>query len=164
VARTGVARAVLYGTLAVGTLDILDALIFFGLRSGARPQRILQGIAGGLLTRPVAQQGGWPTAALGLFLHYFIAFGIVTVYMLASRQMRALAKRPLLFGLLYGIAVYFVMNVVVVPLSRIGGSFTLVFTPVLINGLLIHMFGVGLPSALAAAAAEEPGTRRTGRG
>lgn len=28
--------------------------------------------------------------------------------------------------------------------------------PVLINGLLIHMFGVGLPSALAAAAAPRP--------
>jgi hypothetical protein len=42
------ARALGYGTLAVGTLDILDAFIFFGLRSGAPPQRILQGIAGGL--------------------------------------------------------------------------------------------------------------------
>ncbi len=161
--RLGVGRAVLYGTLAVGTLDILDAFIFFGLRSGARPERILQSIAGGVLTRPVAIQGGWPAAALGLFLHYLIAFGIVTVYMLASRQVRPLARRPLALGPLYGIAVYLVMNVVVVPLSRIGGSFTLVFTPVLVNGLLIHMFGVGLPSALAAAAAEEPG-QGAGRG
>jgi len=39
-ARTGLAvpRALLFGTLAVGTLDILDAFIFFGLR-GARPIR-----------------------------------------------------------------------------------------------------------------------------
>lgn len=153
--RVGLPAAVTIGALAVGTLDILDAFIFFGLRSGARPIRILQGIAGGLLTRTVAQQGGWRTAALGLFLHYVIAFGIVTTYVSASRRMRVLARRPLVFGPLYGIAAYLAMNVVVVPLSRIGGTFAPSW-PVLINGLLIHMFGVGVPSALAAAAAAPP--------
>lgn len=162
-ARLAVRRAVLYGTLAVGTLDILDAFIFFGARSGARPIRILQGIAGGLLTRPVAQQGGWPAAALGLLLHYFIAFGIVAVYVLASRRIRALAWKPLVFGPPYGVAAYLVMNLVVVPLSRIGGTFAPP-PPVLINGLLIHMFGVGLPSALAAAAAAAPAAEETGVG
>jgi hypothetical protein len=146
------ARAVGYGTLAVGTLDILDAFIFFGLRSGAPPQRILQGIAGGLLTRPVALRGGWQTAALGLALHYFIAFGIVLTCVVGSRAVPSLARRPLVLGPLYGIAVYFVMNLLVVPLSRIGGSFG-PSAPVLVNGLLIHIFGVGLPSAFAAAAA-----------
>jgi hypothetical protein len=159
--RAGVARAIAYGTLAVGTLDILDAFVFFGVRSGAPPVRILQGIAGGLLTRPVALQGGWPTAALGLGLHYFIAFGIVLTYVLVSRRVRVLSERPLLLGPLYGIAVYFVMNLLVVPLSRIGASFDPP-AAVLVNGLLIHMFGVGLPSALAARAAAAPaagGTR-----
>lgn len=162
-ARLPVPRAVLYGTLAVGTLDILDAFIFFGVRSGARPMRILQGIAGGLLTRPVAQQGGWPAALLGLALHYFNAFGIVAVYVLASRQVRALAWKPLLFGPLYGVAAYLVMNAVVVPLSRIGGTFDPP-PPVLINGLLIHILGVGLPSALAAAATAAPAAEETAVG
>jgi hypothetical protein len=40
-----VPRALTLGTLAVGTLDLLDAVVFFGLR-GAAPHRILQGIAG----------------------------------------------------------------------------------------------------------------------
>jgi hypothetical protein len=41
------------------------------------------------------------------------------------------------------------MNLVVLPLSAIGR--TAQFTPVsLANGLFIHAFGVGLPSALAA--------------
>jgi len=150
--RVGPARAVLYGAAVVGTLDILDAFVFFGVRSGAQPVRILQGIAAGLIGRPAAVQGGWATAALGLFLHYFIAFGIVLIYVSVSRVVPVLARRPLLFGPLYGIAAYFVMNLVVVPLSRIGGSFGPPL-PVLANGLLIHMFGVGLPSALAAAAA-----------
>ena len=41
-------RAILYGGLVVGTLDALDALIFFGLR-GVAPIRIGQSIAAGVL-------------------------------------------------------------------------------------------------------------------
>ena len=38
-ARLSPAQAILYGTLVVGTLDIVDAFAFFGLRSGATPVR-----------------------------------------------------------------------------------------------------------------------------
>jgi hypothetical protein len=149
--RLGAAQAILFGTLTVGTLDALDAIVFFGLRSGARPIRIFQGIASGLIG-PAARQGGLKTAALGVFLHYFIAFGIVLAYCLVSRRVRLLTARPVICGLLYGLVVYAVMNLVVLPLSKVGGP-SMPATPVLVNGLLIHMFGVGLPSALFARAA-----------
>src|SRR4029450_1884227 len=144
-------QAVLYGTLVVGTLDALDAIVFFGLRSGARPIRIFQGIAYGLIG-PAARQGGLKTAALGALLHYFIAFGIVLTYFLVSRRVRLLTRRPVICGLLYGLIAYAVMNLLVLPLSKVGGP-TLPATPVLANGVLIHMLGVGLPSALFARAA-----------
>jgi hypothetical protein len=149
--RLSAAQAILFGTLTVGTLDALDAIIFFGLRSGAKPIRIFQGIAFGLIG-PAARQGGLKTAALGVFLHYFIAFGIVVTYYLVSRRVRLLTARPVVCGLLYGLAAYAVMNLVVLPLSKVGGP-AMPATPVLVNGLLIHMFGVGLPSALFATAA-----------
>ena len=85
-------RALLYGTLAVGVLDLLDAFVFFGLRSGVRPIRILHSIAAGLLGR-ASFAGGWRTATLGLALHFFIAFVIVLVFMMASRRCRAAAPR-----------------------------------------------------------------------
>jgi hypothetical protein len=143
-------RALGLGTLAVGVLDILDAIVFFGLR-GAPPIRILQSIAAGVLGR-AAFAGGWRTAALGLALHFFIAFVVVLVFMLAARRVRALSRAPVAFGLLYGLAVYVVMTFVVVPASAAGpgpgpsGA-------VLMNGVLIHMLGVGLPASLAARAA-----------
>jgi len=144
-------QAVLYGSLVVGTLDALDAIVFFGLRSGAQPIRIFQGIAFGLIGPP-ARQGGLKTAALGVLLHYFIAFGIVVTYFLVSRRVRLLTRRPVVCGLLYGLVAYAVMNLVVLPLSKVGGP-SLPAAPVLANGLLIHMLGVGLPSALFARAA-----------
>jgi hypothetical protein len=48
------------------------------------------------------------------------------------------------------VAAYFVMTWIVVPMSNAGSgtiTFTLPAAPVLINGILIHMFGVGLPAA-----------------
>src|SRR5205085_1298088 len=129
--RLSATRAILFGTLAVGTLDALDAIVFFGLRSGAQPLRIFQGIASGLIG-PAARQGGLKTAALGVALHYTIAFGIVLTYFLVSRRARLLTRHPVICGLLYGLVAYAVMNLVVIPLSKIGGP-NMPAVPVLIN-------------------------------
>ena len=149
--RLRATQAILYGTLTVGTLDALDAIVFFWLRSGAPPLRIFQGIASGLLG-PAARHGGLKTAAVGVALHYFIAFGIVVTYVLVSRRVALLTRHPVVCGLFYGLVAYAVMNLVVIPLSKIGGP-TLPAATVLANGLLMHMFGVGLPAALFARAA-----------
>jgi uncharacterized membrane protein YagU involved in acid resistance len=152
-------RALLWGTLVVGVLDILDALIFFSLR-GASPIRILQSIASGLLGRS-AYQGGLRTAFIGLFLHFVVAFCIVCVYFLATRVLPSLNRRPLVYGAVYGLVAYFGMNYVIVPLSAAVVGTGPTPMPVLINGLLIHMLGVGIPSALVAraATASRGGTR-----
>jgi len=154
------AQAVLLGTLTVGTLDLLDALVFFGAR-GIAPIRIPQSIASGLLGL-AAFDGGLPTAALGVLLHYFIALVIVSLYYLASRRWPVLTRHPLLCGALYGAVAYVVMTFVVVPLS--AAPMKPPSLPVVIaNGLLIHILGIGIPSALFARAARpsgnEPPTR-----
>ena len=147
------ARAILYGTLVVGTLDIVDAFVFFGLRSGTTPVRILQSIASGWLGR-AAYTGGAGAAALGAITHYFIAFGIVATYFVVSRRVAVLTRHPIACGIVYGLLVYLFMNRVVIPLSAIGAA-TWPALPVLANGLLIHAFGIGIPSAVFAARASE---------
>lgn len=149
------AQALLFGTLTVGTLDILDAFLFWYFFRDVSPTRILHSIAAGLLG-PASFEGGGPTAALGLLLHFFIAFMVVLTYFLAGRRLPSLVRRPLLYGPLYGLAVYGVMNFIVVPLS--AANSVPPSAPVLINSLLIHALGVGLPSALFARAAS-PGER-----
>jgi len=137
-------ESIVYGGLVVGALDALDAVVFFGLR-GATPVRIFQSIAAGFLGRATFQ-GGLRSTLLGLAVHFFIAFSIVAAYSFASRTLPALARRPLICGAVYGVLVYFFMNRVVIPLSAIGSSaFSL---PVFVNGILIHILGVGIPAAL----------------
>jgi hypothetical protein len=153
--RLSPARAIVYGGLVVGTLDILDALIFFGLR-GVPPVRIFHSIAAGLLGREAARAGGLRTAVLGGFLHYFIAFAIVVTFFAASRKIPVLVRRPWISGALYGVLVYLFMNLVVLPLSAIHGAPVLPGGVILLNGILIHIFGVGVPSALYARVASPP--------
>lgn len=137
------------GGLTVGVLDSLDALVFFGLR-GVSPTRLFQGIAAGLLGRQ-AFEGGMATALLGILIHFFIAFVVVATYHAAARARPGLLLHPWVFGALYGVMVFAVMNLLVIPLSAIGArSFS---AGVLLNGLLIHVLGVGLPAALSARAA-----------
>ena len=150
--RLSATRAIVLGTLVVGVLDALDAVVFFGLWAGVHADSDLPGHRRRAARSGARVQGGLGTAVLGACLHFFIAFVIVTIYYAASRRARILTDRPVIFGLLYGVAVYFVMSRIVVPLSAAGGGGTPPL-PVLVNGLLIHALGVGLPSALFARAA-----------
>ena len=155
------ARALLLGGLTVGVLDALDALVFLGLR-GVPPARLFQGIASGLLGRS-AFAGGTATALLGVLLHFFIAFAVVATYHMAARRLSGLTLQPWVYGPLYGLLVYAVMNFIVIPLSAIGARGPR-STSALLNGLLIHALGVGLPAALSARAARRgPGMSRASR-
>ena len=138
----------LIGALVAGTLDILYAIGFSYFRSGVAPSRVLQFVASGALG-PAAFEGGRMTAAAGLGFHYLIAFIFTTIFFAAAAAQPGLRQRPLAAGALYGLAVYGVMNYVVIPLSQIGprpaGAAIVVVT-----GILVHMFFIGWPIALSA--------------
>jgi hypothetical protein len=139
-------KVILGAGLLVGTLDILDAIIFYGLR-GVSATRILQGIAFGLIGRTSYSQG-MRSAALGLLLHLFIATTWAAIYLLASRRL-PLSRHPWIYGTLYGILVYIVMNYVVLPLSHIGLRPLPPLIP-LINGVGALIVCIGVPLAFIA--------------
>jgi hypothetical protein len=141
-------ETILYGGLAVGVLDITDAIVFWWLWAGVSPLRILQSVASGLVGAD-AYTGGWATALLGLGLHFLIAFVVAAVYYGASLRFPMLIRRAFVWGLIYGVAVYVVMSYVVVPLSAMPRrpGFSLAS---LVNGVVGHALLVGLPVALLA--------------
>ena len=137
-------RAVLQAGLTCGGLDITAALVVYG-SFGLRPIRLLQGIAAGLLGRR-AFEGGLATAFLGLLCHFLIAFSAAAVYVAMSRRFSFLVRHAVASGVLFGIAVYFFMNRVVVPLSAaVKYPFSV---EGMIIGVVIHIFCVGLPISL----------------
>jgi hypothetical protein len=104
-----------------------------------------QGIASGLFGRNSFQMGAvsW---ILGLCIHFFIALTMAAVYYAASRKLPFLVDYPLVCGLFYGMGLYLVMNLIVVPLSVIHARGA-IGRGDLIEGLLVHMFLIALPIA-----------------
>ena len=148
--RTPAGEAILLGGMTAGVLDIADAIVVTAARGGDAI-RMLQSIASGVLGAP-AYDGGLPTAALGLALHFFIATCAAAAYWLASRRLRVLVDRPVLCGLAFGVAVWAVMQHLVLPLT-FGRRAPTQPLPLLLNQIGIHILGVGLPIAYFAARA-----------
>lgn len=136
---------ILFAGLIAGMLDITAAFIVYGNMFHVGPSRILHNVASGLLGRE-AYNGGLATAAIGLLCHFIIAFGAATVFLFLARACPFLLHQPILWGALYGIAVYFFMNRIVVPLSNVAK--TPFSFKMMIIGVIIHIFCVGLPIAL----------------
>lgn len=139
-------RAIVASGLTAGVLDILYAFVIWGMR-GVSPIRIGQSISAGLLGVKAAVAGGVATGLLGLVLHFFMALIIAAIYCTAASRMPLLVKRPAACGIAYGLVVYGVMNYVVVPLSAIGQA---PHPPlyIMLTGIAVHMFFIGLPIAL----------------
>ena len=147
--RLSPGKAILVGGLIAGALDITYAFILWWLRAQVTPMQILQSVATGLLGK-ASYDGGAGTAILGAFLHFFNALVVAAIFVGASRIWPVLARRATLFGPLYGIGVYLVMNYVVLPLSAFPPRTRPPAPVVWITGVLAHMFLIGLPIALAA--------------
>ncbi len=106
----------------------------------------MQSIAGGLLGRDAARQGGAATATLGVALHYLIACIWAGIYLIASRSLPILVRYAIPCGLVFGAVIYFFMNGVVLPLSAIHAK----AWPLRLAWwvIAVHVVGVGLPIAL----------------
>ena len=147
VRRSARTRAMVAGGLIAGVLDAANALVAYNLAFGMKPVAIYQFVASGLLG-PAAFAGGLASGALGLAIHFLIAFTAAALFVLASERLVQLRRDPVGWGLLYGVVVFAVMSFVVIPLSRIPPS-----TPsvaLLLDSVIAHALLVGLPISLAA--------------
>lgn len=136
--KTSLVTPILVGGGIAGLLDMSSAYISFG--------RFMPiGIAGGI----VGVAGRHLNAGqyiLGLCIHYFIAFSAAAVFCLASRKLGFLRQSFVVCGIFYGIGVFLFMQLVVLPLSAYHAMGPYTYRG-LVQGLLAHMFLIGLPIA-----------------
>jgi hypothetical protein len=141
-----IALAVFAGGAAAAFLDGLAATVDFRMR-GISFARLWQGVASGALG-PSSFQRGKASVFLGLAFHGLIAMTAALVFNVAAIYAPVLLAHYVASGALFGISVYIVMNLVVIPLSAMPPRpFVLAIT---IRQLLIHIFFVGLPISIAA--------------
>lgn len=107
-------QSILAGGLIAGAVDIGAASLIFM----ANPLKVLRAVASGLIGREAAHDGGLTASLIGAVCQEAISLIFAAFYVLVGlRLMPVLLRRPLLFGALYGVGVYVVMNYVVAPLS-----------------------------------------------
>jgi hypothetical protein len=136
--KTSLALPILVGGGVAGLLDMTSAYISFG-------RYMPIGIAGGIVGaggrhRSIGQY------ILGLCIHYFIAFSAATVYCLVSKKLEFLRDHFFVCGIFYGIGFFLFMQLVVLPLSAYHAMGPYQYRG-LVQGLLVHMFLIGLPIA-----------------
>lgn len=135
--------AILAGGLVAGTLDIGAAALI----NRMDPRVVLRIIAGGIQGR-AALAGGASSAWLGLLLQWGMALAIATIFVAAATRLRWLTAHWIGAGLAYGVAIFVVMNYLVLPLSAWHHAAR--FTPTSFVENLAAMLLFGLIVAFAA--------------
>jgi hypothetical protein len=140
-----VLKPIVIATLVCGTLDILWAVILT-LWRGKDPAAMLRFVGSGPF--PQATDMGTAGSLLGLLVHFTLMAIMVAVFVLVARSRRALLDRPLLWGLVYGLVTYIVLDLLVVPMR-----FPAAWPPKALGigtQLFAHIVLVGWPTALIA--------------
>ncbi|MGY4397335.1 hypothetical protein ACVWZA_002529 [Sphingomonas sp. UYAg733] len=140
----GRSRAVVAATLACGTLDILSAFVFAGIK-GTTPVQVLHSVASGPFGNAM-RDAGLTGAAIGLLVHFAIMAVMVAVFVLAASRFSPIRARPVLAGILYGLLLYGVMYWIVIPLR--WGNFPRIAPWPIGTALFAHIVCVGIPMAL----------------
>lgn len=139
-------KTILYSGFLSGTLDILAAiLIYVVILHQTTAVKILQSIASGIFKQE-AYTSGSQMAFYGLFLHYFIALAFAYIYFKIYPYFPILRKSFLLSGFIYGLFVWIIMNLIVLPVVFPKLPSKQFDFPLLLS-ILILIFCVGLPIA-----------------
>jgi hypothetical protein len=138
-------------TALCGSLDLLYAAGVTVLR-GKPVLGMLHSVASGPFGAGVKDMGAL-CGALGVLVHFSLMSVMVSAYLLASRRIAFTTRQPLISGALYGVLLFCVMYLIVLPL-RWPEAFPLTDPRLIARELFPHIFFVGIPLAFMARAVQ----------
>lgn len=112
----GIIRSILITTVLAGMLDLAGAVISYMLVRRTFPVKILEYIAGGV-HGGAALDGSFLMNVQGGIFHFLIAGCWTVFFYMLFPSFRFLHRSVWLNALLYGLLIWAVMNIVVLPLS-----------------------------------------------
>ncbi len=139
----GLLKAIFKTGLLAGTLDGLAAALMYSVSNGKDPLNVYRFIASGVFGKD-AFSGGVPMALYGIFFHYVIAFGWTTLFFGLYPRVPFLSRNKIVTGIFYGVFVWLMMNLVVLPFSNVPMSGELQISAIL-KGMVVLMLCIGLP-------------------
>lgn len=159
-ATQSLARLIAVGGVVVFAAHLVwDIYLYGSVYLGNPLEVVLQYIASGALGMS-AFEGGLATALLGLAIHLLISIVVAAVFIVAASRVPLVRANPIVAGLLYGLGVLIVMNVVIAlsatPKSEPGLDYWIsagashLLTVGLFLGILVQRSHVGSAEALPA--------------
>jgi len=130
--------------LLVGTLDITAAIIqtlYFHRSIAGLFRYIASAIYG-----PEAMSGSWTFVLMGAGFHYFIALCWTLLFFTLAQKFTWSRFNPAIIGIVYGLFIWVVMNLIVVPASQIGSRPFDLGRSAFAAGIL--MVAIGIPLAV----------------
>ena len=140
-------RAISLTALLAGTLDITAAIVKFYIEHRQGPIPVFRYIASGVFGKETASTGTL-MIIWGIVFHYINAFLFTAFLFLIYPKLIAWLKNKFLTGFIYGVFIWAIMNLVVLPLSRINKFPSDPEQAIIDAMILIGM--TGLPVALIA--------------
>ena len=141
-------KRILLATIIAGTLDILAAILVYDIiMQRVTAMQILNGIAMTVFGKISGNE--IIMALVGLLIHYIITFCFAAAYFLLFPYISFLKKNILISGLLYGILVWFIMNVIIVPAAT--GHRAPFLLPAFLRQIITLIVCIGLPIAFISA-------------
>ena len=136
-------KVIFQAGLIAGFLNVSAVIILLMNNSSVEnPAILFNYIASGLIGSG-AFKAGIAGVALGVALHFFISLSFAFLFYLIYPQVKRLIVSPFISGILYGLFIWFVMNFVVLRLSKID------HIPLTISdcftGLILVMVFAGIP-------------------
>jgi len=116
--RPSLFKVILLTGLLVGTLDMTSACINVYLSFGMHPMPLFKYIATAIEGKP-AMAGGTSEAVLGVALHYTVAYIWTILFFVLYPKVSLMQKSKVATGILYGLFMWVMMNLVIVPLTNV---------------------------------------------
>jgi uncharacterized membrane protein YagU involved in acid resistance len=142
--KSNILLNILWIGLLAGTLDGLAALI---LNYKVGPAIVFKFIASGVFGK-AAFQGGNEMVVAGIVFHYLIALLFTNAFYLLYPFFKKMWQNVYLTAVAYGCTAWLIMNLLVVPVSKIG--FHPIKAETILTGILVLIICIGLPIALIA--------------
>jgi len=141
-ARDGIVINIIKAGLLAGTLDILSAFTYYYIKTQKNPLNVLNYVSKVALGELTFTSKGLQQAS-GLLVHFAITFGWTILFFILYPRLQMLRINKFIAAVVYGIFVWAMMNVVILPLWN-HKSF--VFNPESspINALIL-IVAIGLP-------------------
>ncbi len=140
-------NAIVRAGLLAGTMDGLAAALLYVIRTGKNPLAVYRFVASGVFGQE-ALSGGVLMGLTGILFHYLIAMGWTILFFVVGVRIPILLKNWFISGIAYGLFVWLMMNLVVLPFSRVS-ALSMTVNGVLI-GISVLMVCIGLPISFLA--------------